>query len=136
MVRSPTERIAKYQAKVTGDIYRSRYSSLKEIMVEDATAKQSLVSDFQASLKQLLVEKGVIPELTVVFMKVGMKLFGLTQKFTGATLATEATLYLNMTYCKYKEILSTTVDVGDILESIASLAGIDWSTPTKCYAST
>lgn len=133
MVISPAERIAKYSARLNPELYRNRYNQVKDIMVEEASAKQAVIADFQSSVKQLLLEYGVIPELTIVFMRIGMKLLSLQQKFAEEVLRKESTFYLNAVYCKLKDQFANTVDVQAILEGIASLAGITWTAPTKCY---
>ncbi|MEM4924904.1 MAG: hypothetical protein QXE70_11110 [Ignisphaera sp.] len=133
MVTSASERIAKYSARLNPELYRSRYNQLKDIMVEEAATKQALIADFQNSVKQLLIEYGVIPELTIVFMRIAMKLLSLQQKFSGDVLQKESSFYLNAIYCKLKNQFTDTVDIQAILEAIASLAGISWTAPVKCY---
>ncbi|MEM4699163.1 MAG: hypothetical protein QXU27_01795 [Candidatus Anstonellales archaeon] len=133
MVTSASERIAKYSVRLNPELYRNRYNQVKDIMVEEASAKQAVIADYQASVKQLLLDHGVIPELVIVFMRAAMKLLSLQQKFSGEVLQKESIFYLNAIYCKIKNQFTDAIDVQSILEGIANLAGISWTAPTKCY---
>jgi hypothetical protein len=94
MVRSAEKRITTYGSKIDADVIRARIGALKQTMVESASVKQSEIAQIQADIKAKLEELGYPPEFTVGFMKIGMYLYGLKNKHSGAMLTTEAQAYI------------------------------------------
>jgi hypothetical protein len=95
MVRSAEKRISTYGSKIDADVIRARIGALKQTMVESASVKQSEIAQIQADIKAKLEELGYPPEFTVGFMKIGMYLYGLKNKHSGAMLVTEAQAYIS-----------------------------------------
>jgi len=83
MVKSAEARIKAYSQKIDADVIRSRISALKDSMVEKATVKQTELATIQADIKSELEDLGVPPEFTVPFLRIAMRLYGLTNKHKG-----------------------------------------------------
>lgn len=129
MVTPAEKRISRYTSKVDADVVRARISALKDSMVESATVKQAEIATIQGDVKAYLNSVGVIPELNVAFIKVAMKLYGLSQKHSGVALEREAKSYLTSIYLKYKEGGISETVAKNVLEWIASYFGITWTVP-------
>lgn len=130
MVRSAETRIANYQNALDPDVVRTKLANRKARMVEQQQARQAEIAQVQDDVSTILDNLGVPPELRMTFIKVAMKIYGLTKKFEGTTLQNEAKLVLDLHYNKYKTVLATTV-LGNILTNIANYFGITWTPPTS-----
>lgn len=131
---SPAEkRIERFKAKVDPDVISSVISAQRDGMIAKQAARFAEIADYQAFVKKLLAQNGIIAELTVAFMKIAGRLYSLVRNHEMETAVNEATHYLNMTYCKYKNVFASTEKVTKVLTSIASYFGITWTPPTTCY---
>ena len=124
MVRSAEKRITTYGSKIDADVIRSRFSALKSTMVESASVRQAEISQIQSDVKSKLEELGYPPEFTVPFMKIGMYLYGLKLKHSGAMLVTEASAYISAQATKLYAVLKDGSKVKDYLTWVLAYFGI------------
>jgi hypothetical protein len=93
MVRSEVYRARKFEGKMDPDAVRSRFSALKEDMVEQTLQRQSELVSLEKDLKNQIIEpQGVSTILIPQYLNVGRQLWSLSGRFTGATFQNEATL--------------------------------------------
>lgn len=121
MVKGATERNAKYVGKNDADATRIRFANLKTSMDTNAASKQAEIADIQAQVRTILDSAGVAAILSVPYQAVGMKLYGLSNRFGGATFAAEATRYLN----NFSSMGLTEA----VLVAIAQIFNVEWSAP-------
>ncbi len=120
MVRPQTYRIKKYDAKITGDVVKARFDALKSVMVEQQEVRFSDLVNLENTVKSIVEPKGVPTILIPHYLNFGRELYSITQRFSGATLNTEATLV----YQKWK---ARGLDPA-LLKAIAQAFGVDTST--------
>jgi len=124
MVKGATSRTKKYGAKIDADVVRARISALKDSMVESATVRQAEISAIQADVKAELDSLGIPPEFVVPFMRIAMKIYGLTLKHKGATLVTEVNAYLSAVAVKLYAFCKNANKVQEFLEWLVNYFGI------------
>jgi hypothetical protein len=121
LVKDATTRTTKYQAKNDADAVRIRFTNLKASMDTNVQSKQAEIADIQASVRDVLDSAGIAAILSVPYQAVGMKLYGLSNRFGGVTFQNEAKRYLD----NYSSMGLTE----DVLIAIAALFGVTWSAP-------
>lgn len=132
MVKSAEARIKAYSQKIDADVIRSRISALKDSMVEKATVKQTELATIQADIKSELEDLGVPPEFTVPFLRIAMRLYGLTNKHKGNMLKVEAQAYINAVASKLYDFVKDATLVQNYLQFLVDyfgLTGITVPTP-------
>jgi len=124
MVKGAIERSRKYGAKIDADVIRSRISALKDVMEENATVRQSEIATIQADVKAKLNELEVPPEFTVPFMRMALKLYGLTLKHSGKMLEIEAQAYINAQSTKLYAFIKSGTLVQEFLNWLVAYFGL------------
>lgn len=119
MVRPQTYRIKKYQGKVVGDVIKARFDALKDAMVEQQQVRFSDLENLEMTIKSIVEPQGVATILIPHYLNFGRELYSLVQRFSGATLNSEATLVFQ----KWKARGLTVA----LLKAIGSAFGIDTS---------
>lgn len=90
MVKSGTERAAKYGAKLDADVARLRVTAQKDSMTANAASAQSEIAAYQQSVREILDETPIISAtLSQPFMAFAMECWGKKRKYTGSQLAQE-----------------------------------------------
>jgi len=93
MVRHPAYRQRKYEAKIDADVVRSRFASLKDLMVEQTSVKFSDLADMEDGVKRNILEPAGVPTIQIPFyLNYARQLYRLTTKFSGQALINEAKL--------------------------------------------
>jgi hypothetical protein len=83
MVKSPSERSDKYNAKFDAEVVRSRYTAVSTLAKEKALAHQTAMANIAASVRATLNAAGEYPITTVFYQSFANKLYGLCSKFAG-----------------------------------------------------
>jgi hypothetical protein len=120
MVRPQAYRVKKYEAKVSGDVVKARIDAMKDVMVEQTTAKFADLQNLEQTVKSIVEPEGVPSILIPHYLNFGRELYRLSGRFTGTTLQNEAKLVFE----KWK---SRGLNA-EILKDIAEVFGIDTST--------
>jgi len=122
MVRPQVYRVKKYENKITGDVVKARIDALKDVMVEQQSVRFSDLVNLENTIKSIIEPEGVPTIMIPHYLNFGRELYSLTQRFSGATLDTEAKLVFD----KWKARGLTV----NLLKAIGSAFGIDttnWS---------
>ena len=119
MVRPQVYRIKKYTGKVVGDVVKARFDALKETMAEQQSVRFSDLVNLENTVKSIVEPQGVATILIPHYLNFGRELYSLTQRFSGATLNTEATLVFQKWKARGLSV--------DILKAIGNAFGIDTS---------
>jgi hypothetical protein len=96
MVRDASRRKAKYEAKVDGDVARTRILALKSMMVEQMEVASADLSTLEAEIKKV-IEGQTTPiygHSIPAYLNVGRELYARRKKFSGTTFDSEATIVL------------------------------------------
>jgi hypothetical protein len=121
MVKDATKRSDKYSAKNDPDAMRIRVDKYKVNQDANAVAPQAAIAGHQQAVRDILDSYGIAAILSVAYQAIGMKLYGLSNKFKAATLQLEATRALNN--------FSTMGLDEPCLIAIAAHFGVTWSAP-------
>jgi len=119
MVRPQVYRIKKYENKIVGDVVKARFDALKETMAEQQSVRFSDLVNLENTVKSIVEPEGVATILIPHYLNFGRELYSLTQRFSGATLNTEATLVFQKWKARGLSV--------DILKAIGNAFGIDTS---------
>ena len=90
MVRSATERINKYTAKIVGDVVKNRIDAQKDFMVAQADSQFDAIVTFENQIAAYCDPLGISPMLKPFYMSYGRKIYALKRKHTDDTLHDEA----------------------------------------------
>jgi len=90
MVRSATDRINKYTAKIVGDVVKNRIDAQKDLMVAQAEPEFTALAIEENQIATYLDPLGVSPMLKPFYMSFGRSLHKIKRKHTDATLHDEA----------------------------------------------
>jgi len=90
MVRSATDRINKYTAKIVGDVVKNRVDAQKDLMVAQAEPEFTQITTEETQIAAYLDPLGISPMLKPFYMSYGRKLHALKRKHTDETLHDEA----------------------------------------------
>lgn len=121
LVKGATERNAKYAGKNDADATRIRFANLKTSMDTNAASKQAEIADIQGQVRDILDSAGIAAILSVPYQAVGMKLYGLSNRFGGVTFQNEAKRYLDN--------FSSMGLVESVLVAIAQIFNVTWAAP-------
>jgi hypothetical protein len=119
MVRPQVYRIKKYEGKVVGDVIKARFDALKDTLIEQQQVRFSDLVNVENTVKGIVEPEGVPTILIPHYLNFGRELYSLTQRFSGATLDSEASLV----FTKWKTRGLTV----DLLKAIGSAFGLDTS---------
>ena len=89
MVRSATDRINKYTAKIVGDVVKNRIDAQKDLMVAQAEPEFSAIATEEAQIAAYTDPLGISPMLKPFYMSFGRKIHMLKRKHTDNTLHDE-----------------------------------------------
>ena len=117
MVRPQVYRIKKYEGKVVGDVVKARFDALKETMAEQQEVRFSDLVNLENTVKGIVEPQGVPTILIPHYLNFGRELYSLTQRFSGVTLNTEATLVFQKWKARGLQVA--------LLKAIGSAFGID-----------
>ena len=90
MVKSGTDRINKYSAKIVGDVIKNRIDAQKDLMVANASPEFDALAQEEAQIAAYTDPLGISPMLKPFYMSFGRKLHMLKRKHTDETLHDEA----------------------------------------------
>ena len=91
MVRDATYRAKKYAGKIDPDAVRSRVAALKDIMVEQTTARATELAGLENDIKATILEPRNVPTIFIAqYLNVARELWSKSKRFSGPTLQTEA----------------------------------------------
>jgi hypothetical protein len=90
MVRSAETRSEKYDKKLRGTVWNTRFTALKPTMVEQANSAYAQQTFNETKTKAYLERFGMYGILAHHYMNFGMRLWALTRTFTQETLRMEA----------------------------------------------
>lgn len=91
MVRSSAERrVTKYEKTVVPDIVKTKFEALKDIMVANQNAMQSLIVDMEMKVGQILNEKGIAGVERIPYLNFARVIFRASLSYSGAALKTLA----------------------------------------------
>jgi len=90
MVKSGTDRNAKYGAKIVGDVVKNRIDALKDQMTENASPHFDALAALEAQVAGYCDPLGISPMLKPFYMSYARKLYMLKRKHTDETLHDEA----------------------------------------------
>jgi len=90
MVRSATTRSTKYEKKLRGTVWNTRFTELKPIMVEQANGRYAQQTFNELKTKAYLERLGMYGILAHHYMNYGMRLWALSRTFSAETLRMEA----------------------------------------------
>jgi len=90
MVRSDVYRKKKYEAKVDPTVIQSRFTALKDIMVEQVDTQFSNLATIETQVGAILDSHGVPPNQRPFYINVAREVYRLSRKFAGQTLTNEA----------------------------------------------
>lgn len=91
-MKSGADRSDKYAAKFDAEVVRSRFAATATIAKTAQVTRQQELAAIGLGVRQILDEAGIMPILTVGYLSFGNKLYGISKKFTGLTLANSAQL--------------------------------------------
>jgi len=117
LVRPQVYRIKKYEGKVVGDVVKARFDALKETMAEQQEVRFSDLVNLENTVKGIVEPQGVPTILIPHYLNFGRELYSLTQRFSGVTLNTEATLVFQKWKARGLQVA--------LLKAIGSAFGID-----------
>jgi len=129
MVRPADKRLTVYKGKIEPDVVRSRFAALKDYMGAEQEVRQSEIAKIQADIKGILDTNGVAPTLVVPFMRLAMRLYGLSRKHSELAFENEAKFELDKEYNRLVKSGMAEARVGPILTAIAKYFNITWSPP-------
>jgi hypothetical protein len=122
MVKPQVYRQKKYEAKVSGDVIKARIDALKSVMTEQTSERFADLQNVEETVKSIVEPAGQPTILIPHYMNFGRQLYSLSQRFSGATLNTEAKLVFEKWKARGLNV--------NILKEIAAAFGIDttdWS---------
>jgi len=90
MVRSATDRVNKYTAKLVGDVVKNRFDAQKDFMVAQAEPEFSAIATEEAQVAAYCDPLGISVMLKPFYMSYARKLHALKRKHTDDTLIDEA----------------------------------------------
>lgn len=91
MVRHNAERrVAKYDKSVIPDVVRTKFEALKDIMVSNQNAMQTLIVDMELKVGQILNENGVAGVQRIPYLNFARNLFRASLSYSGKALRTLA----------------------------------------------
>lgn len=96
MVRDASRRVAKYTAKIVGDVVKNRIDALKDMMVEQVSDQFPLIAAMEVAVKAYCDQQGIHSIQAPFYLSYGRKLYGIKRKHSGliateeACIATEA----------------------------------------------
>jgi len=90
VVKSGTDRINKYSAKIVGDVIKNRIDAQKDLMVANASPEFDALAQEEAQIAAYTDPLGISPMLKPFYMSFGRKLHMLKRKHTDETLHDEA----------------------------------------------
>ena len=91
MVKSGTDRAAKYAAKYDPTVVSTRYTATKDMAVAAQNVHQAALGTLAGQVRGIMNSAGVAPINSVRFIAYGNKLYGIANKFQGVTGTSEAT---------------------------------------------
>lgn len=121
MVKSGEYRATKFGQKFDPEVVRSRFASTKDLAVNQQNARQAEHAVLMASLREILNEYNIPSTNTLTYSSFCNKIWGLSRKFGGNLLQTEA-------YAQVKVWLDRQANL-DVLNEILALFGISPYTP-------
>jgi len=130
MVRSATNRVQKYKAKIDADVIRSRIASYGDYMKTQQETKQAEIATIQSDVKNIVDSHGIAPTLVIPFMRIAMKLYKLKSKHSGSVLENEAKYELDKEYNRLVDSGFDATKAGEVLSDIASYFDITWTPPS------
>lgn len=89
MVKSGTDRINKYTAKIVGDVVKNRIDAQKDFMVANASPEFDLLAQEEGQVAAYCDPLGISPMLKPFYMSFARKIHGLKRKHTDVTLYEE-----------------------------------------------
>ena len=89
MVKSGTDRINKYAAKIVGDVVKNRIDAQKDFMVANASPEFDALAAEETSIASYCDPLGISPMLKPFYMSFGRKIHGLKRKHADDTLHDE-----------------------------------------------
>lgn len=91
MVRSSVERrVTKYSKTVSGDIVKAKFDALKEDMVANMNAMQTLIVDMEMKVGQVLNENGIAGNFRIPYLNFARAIFRASLSYEGNALRTIA----------------------------------------------
>jgi len=90
MVRSAETRSTKYEKKLRGSVWNTRFTTLKPIMTEQANSAYAQQTFLETKTKAYLEAIGMYGILAHHYMNYGMRLWALSRTFRQETLRMEA----------------------------------------------
>jgi len=90
MVKSGTDRAAKYAAKNDATVLSARATAGKTMTDASASVHQNAMGDLALSVRGIMNTAGIKPINSVRFIGYANKLYGLTNKFSGLTATNQA----------------------------------------------
>ncbi len=123
MVKTASERAAKYAAKFDPTVVSARYTATQEGAVAAATAKQNEMAVIAGDVRGILNAAGVKPINSVRFIGYANKLYGMTSKFSGATATAEAVEISNSWITKIDATAGDKVVMAQIWNLFSSAIG-------------
>ncbi|MEM2262126.1 MAG: hypothetical protein QXK24_06715 [Ignisphaera sp.] len=91
MVRSSAERrVTKYEKTVVPDIVKTKFEALKDIMVANQNAMQSLIVDMEMKVGQVLNEAGIAGVNRIPYLNFARTIFRASLSYSGLALRTLA----------------------------------------------
>ncbi|MEM2606879.1 MAG: hypothetical protein QW101_07495 [Ignisphaera sp.] len=91
MVRSSAERrVTKYERTVVPDIVKTKFEALKDIMVANQNAMQSLIVDMEMKVGQVLNENGIAGVNRIPYLNFARAIFRASLSYSGLALRTLA----------------------------------------------
>lgn len=127
MVRDAVWRKTKYEAKIDGDVVRSRIINLKESMVNQMESAVADLASIETKVKAIVENKTVggksIPTYMIPpYLNVGRQLFKASRKFSGKTLELKAKAICDAWVAQGLD--------GSTVADIAALFGITYTPPS------
>jgi hypothetical protein len=121
MVKSGTDRAAKYGAKLDADVARLRVTAMKDTMTANAASSQAEIAGYQQSVREILDESPIISAtLSQPFMAFAMECWGKKRRYSGAQLTAE----LAIVTAKWTSRLSGLTGAADKLTTIEALFAV------------
>lgn len=96
MVRDAMLRIKKYEQKLDPTVIQTRFTALKEMMVDQVNVRFADLVTFENQVKLTILEAAGIPTINIPFyLNYAREVYTKGQRFSGTTLCNECSLILD-----------------------------------------
>lgn len=96
MVKDAKRRIEKYRTGIDPALTAKKLESIRDVMVELESPYLAEIAEIERKVKQICENQGIATILVAQYINVARKMYSLSKKFSGATLAAEFQYLVNL----------------------------------------